>query len=59
VSATPEGLAVRSRAGCLGDTLLQASGETPAALGALNSEIARLRDAVYDYVGDWKLSDVR
>jgi len=59
VSATEEGLAMRSRAGCLGDTLLQASGETPGALGKLNYEIAHLRDSVYDHIGGWDLPEAR
>jgi DNA-binding MarR family transcriptional regulator len=59
VSATQQGLALRSRAGCLGDTLLVASGETPGALGKLNREIAHLRDAVYDHIGGWESPDAR
>lgn len=57
VSVTEEGMALRSRAGCLGDTLLQASGETPAALSKLNREIAHLRDAVYHHIGGWASPD--
>lgn len=53
VSITDKGAALRSRAGCLGDTLLTASGETPAALGKLNRQVAELRDAVYHHIGGW------
>ena len=58
VSVTSKGVALRSRAGCLGDTLLHASGETPAALGKLNREIAQLRDSVYSHVGGWTSPDL-
>ncbi|MCW4460923.1 MarR family transcriptional regulator [Sphingomonas sp. BT-65] len=53
VSITDKGAALRSKAACLGDTLLTASGETPAALGKLNRQVAELRDAVYDHIGGW------
>lgn len=53
VSVTDKGTALRSKAGCLGDTLLIASGETPAALGRLNRQMAELRDAVYAHIGGW------
>ena len=53
VSITDKGAALRSRAGCLGDTLLTASGETSAALGKLNRQVAELRDAVYHHIGGW------
>ena len=48
VSLTPKGGAVRERAGCLGDALLDASGQTGAELGALNDRLKALRSAVYD-----------
>lgn len=57
VSLTAEGTALRSRAGCLGDTLLHASGESPAALARLNREIAQLRDSVYTHIGGWTSPD--
>jgi hypothetical protein len=41
------------RAGCLGNTLLEASGRTRAALAKLNGEINRLRNAVYHHIGGW------
>jgi DNA-binding MarR family transcriptional regulator len=53
VSITDKGAALRLKAGCLGDTLLTASGETPAVLGKLNRQVAELRDAVYDHIGGW------
>lgn len=59
VSATQKGFALRSHAGCLGEALLKASGQKPAALGKLNHEIAQLRDAVYDHIGGWDLLEAR
>ncbi len=56
VALTDAGQALRARAGCLGDALLEASGRTPAALGALNQDIKALRDAVYAQVGGWNLA---
>jgi len=56
VALTDAGQALRARAGCLGDALLEASGRTPAALGALNQDIKSLRDAVYAQVGGWNLA---
>lgn len=43
IALTKEGDALRFRAGCLGDTLLEASGQTPAALAKLNGETNQLR----------------
>lgn len=48
VTLTGEGQALRERAGCLGEALLQASGQTAPELGELNARIKALRDAVYD-----------
>jgi len=56
VSLTPLGSALKSKAGCLGEALLTASGQTPEALGALNNEVRRLRDAIYASIGVWNLS---
>lgn len=53
IALTKDGDALRFRAGCLGDTLLEASGQTPAVLAKLNSEINQLRNAVYDHIGGW------
>ncbi|WP_121114339.1 MarR family winged helix-turn-helix transcriptional regulator [Croceibacterium ferulae] len=51
VTLTPEGQALRARAGCLGNALLAASGETPAALADLNRQIRQLGTAVYGHIG--------
>lgn len=48
ITLTDAGTALRERAGCLGEALLDASGQTPSELGALNDHLKRLRDAVYD-----------
>jgi len=53
VALTEVGDRLRFRAGCLGDTLLEASGQTPAALAKLNREINQLRNAVYGHIGGW------
>ena len=57
IALTKEGDALRFRAGCLGDTLLEASGQTPAALAKLNGEINELRNAVYRHIGGWAVSE--
>ncbi|WP_061933904.1 MarR family winged helix-turn-helix transcriptional regulator [Aureimonas sp. AU22] len=57
IALTDEGKALRSRAGCLGDALLEASGKTPSVLARLNGEINQLRAAVYDHIGGWSVSD--
>ncbi|MEV4933275.1 MarR family transcriptional regulator [Sphingobium sp. LSP13-1-1.1] len=57
IALTKEGDALRFRAGCLGDTLLEASGQTPAALAKLNGEINELRNAVYRHSGGWAVSE--
>jgi DNA-binding MarR family transcriptional regulator len=56
VSLTDAGRAIRSRAGCLGDALLAASGQSPGALGALNGDVKQLRDAIYAATGGWNLA---
>lgn len=53
VSLTPAGAALRKRSACLGSSLLEASGQTPAELGELNQQVRRLRDALYDQPGKW------
>jgi DNA-binding MarR family transcriptional regulator len=53
IALTQAGDRLRFRAGCLGDTLLEASGQTPAALAKLNREINQLRNAVYHHIGGW------
>ena len=56
VALTDAGRALRSKAGCLGDALLEASGQSPAALADLNRGVKALRDAVYAHVGGWDLT---
>ena len=58
VALTDAGRALRSKAGCLGDALLEASGQSPAALADLNKGVKALRDAVYAHVGGWDLTAV-
>jgi DNA-binding MarR family transcriptional regulator len=56
VALTDAGRALRAKAGCLGDTLLQASGQLAAELGALNRSVKQLRDSIYRQIGGWDLS---
>ena len=56
VALTPQGRAIRSRATCLGESLLSASGHAPKDLGRLNRDIRRLRDQIYDHIGGWNLT---
>jgi DNA-binding MarR family transcriptional regulator len=56
VALTDEGRALRSRAGCVGESLLAASGQSPAQLGALNQDVRALRDAIYRHTGGWNLA---
>jgi len=56
VELTGMGHALRARAGCLGEALLAASGETAQRLAALNDQVRRLRDAIYANIGGWSLS---
>ena len=53
VALTDQGRALRSRAGCLGDTLLATSGQSPAKLGELNRGVRELRDAIYAGTDSW------
>ncbi len=57
ISLTPAGAALKAKAGCLGSTLLEASGETPAELGDLNRRVRHLRDTVYEQLGRWGAVD--
>ncbi|ARM91340.1 hypothetical protein RHEC894_PC00311 (plasmid) [Rhizobium sp. CIAT894] len=55
-AASPGGLRgpeLRSRAGCLGDALLEISDHTPAQLGELNRQVRQLRDDIYQNLGSW------
>lgn len=47
IGLTDRGRALEARAGCLGEALLAASGESPAALAALNRQVRSLRDTLY------------
>lgn len=53
VALTDQGRALQHRAGCLSDTLLAASTQTPAELAALNRDVRHLRDAIYSQIGGW------
>ncbi len=55
VALTDAGRGLESKAGCLGEALLEASGQSPKALGDLNQDVRRLRDNIYDSIGGWKL----
>ena len=51
VSLSADGRAMRERATCINDTLLEVSGQRPKELAALNSEVRQLRDAIYGNIG--------
>ncbi|MDQ0346840.1 MarR family winged helix-turn-helix transcriptional regulator [Ancylobacter vacuolatus] len=53
VALTDQGRALRGQAGCLGNALLEASGQSPAHLGAMNRDMRELRDALYAQLGGW------
>lgn len=53
VALTDAARALERRAGCLGDSLLAASGQPPERLGALNRDVRALRDAIYERIGGW------
>lgn len=53
VALTDKGRALQHRAGCLSDTLLAASTQTPLQLAALNHDVRHLRDAIYSQIGRW------
>ena len=53
VALTPQGRALRSRAGCLAEALLEASGKSPEKLGKMNQDLRQLRDAIYGSMGEW------
>ncbi|MFJ5487341.1 MarR family winged helix-turn-helix transcriptional regulator [Hansschlegelia beijingensis] len=50
VTLTDQGRALRSGAGCLGDALLTASGESAQELGELNRRVRQLNDALYGHI---------
>lgn len=53
VALTDQGRALQHKAGCLSDTLLAASTQTPPELAALNRDVRHLRDAIYSQIGGW------
>lgn len=53
VALTDAGRALRSRAGCLADALLAASGQTPAHLKEITEDVRDLRNAIYAHTGGW------
>jgi DNA-binding MarR family transcriptional regulator len=55
VALTDQGRALEERAGCLGEALLEASGQSPVELGDLNVKVRRLRDGIYSRIGRWSL----
>jgi len=55
ISLTPEGRKLESKAGCLGEALIEASGQSPKELAELNKKVRRLRDAIYAHIGGWSL----
>ncbi|MDN2580260.1 MarR family transcriptional regulator [Aquibium sp. ELW1220] len=56
VALTDAGRDLRSRAGCLADALLSTSGQEPAHLNAIASDLRGLRDAIYARSGDWSVA---
>jgi MarR family transcriptional regulator, organic hydroperoxide resistance regulator len=56
IALTAPGQALRTKAGCLGDSLLATSGQSPEQLGALNRKVRQLRDAIYKEIGGWSLT---
>jgi DNA-binding MarR family transcriptional regulator len=54
VALTEKGHQLRPSAGCLGLSLLEASGQTPAQLAQLNEKVRQLRDALYAQSQDWQ-----
>lgn len=55
VALTEQGRLLRTKAGCLGESLLAASGQSPAELAELNQRIRQLRDAIYPHLHGWTL----
>ena len=53
IALTAQGRALRARAGCLAEALLETSGQSPSRLGKLNQELKQLRDAIYGSMGHW------
>jgi DNA-binding MarR family transcriptional regulator len=53
VALTDRGRELRSRAGCLADALLSASGQSSAHLNQITHDVRELRNAIYAHTGDW------
>jgi DNA-binding MarR family transcriptional regulator len=53
IALTEEGKELQHKAGCLSDTLLAASTQTPPELATLNGDVRHLRDAIYSQIGGW------
>lgn len=53
IALTEEGRALQHRSGCLSDTLLAASMQTPKELADVNHDVRHLRDAIYSQIGGW------
>lgn len=56
IELTENGRALQPQAGCLGEALLAASGQSPERLGELNRNVRELRDALYGDVGKWNIA---
>lgn len=56
VGLTPQGRALRARAGCLAEALLEVSGKSPEQLGKLNHDLRDLRDTIYSTGDEWNLA---
>lgn len=57
VGLTTRGRELKLRAGCLGDSLLEASGQSVEQLVSLNGKVKKLRDSIYGHIGGWNLTD--
>lgn len=53
VALTERGRQLQNTSGCLGESLLAASGQSPAELAELNTQIRQLRDAIYTHLDGW------
>ena len=56
VGLTPQGRALRARAGCLAEALLEVSGKSPEQLGKLNHDLRDLRDTIYSTGDEWNVA---
>ncbi|ANN77475.1 MarR family winged helix-turn-helix transcriptional regulator [Bordetella flabilis] len=55
VALTEQGRLLRNKAGCLGESLLAASEQSPAELAELNKKLRQLRDTIYPHLDGWSL----